>query len=110
MDRGEQPTPGAVRSVHSFPPNSPSILPHRRGLAHGRREGGDRPTDPGVKKGKPPQDGHGTDLVPRPATLEDRVHHSDLQVAQNLVFSNEEVTCATAYAFERSRMKRAIAC
>jgi hypothetical protein len=48
--------------------------------------------------------------VPRLATLEGRVHHSDLHVAQNLVFSDEEVTCATEYAFERSRMKRAIAC
>jgi hypothetical protein len=43
-------------------------------------------------------------------SLEGRVHHSDLQVAQNLVFSDEEVTCATAYVFERSAMRRATAC
>ena len=49
-------------------------------------------------------------LVPRLATLDGRVHHLDPQVAQNLVFSDEEVTCATAYAFERSATKRAIAC
>jgi hypothetical protein len=42
--------------------------------------------------------------------LEGRVHHSDLHVAQNLVFSEEEVMCATAYVFETSAARRAIAC
>ena len=53
---------------------------------------------------------HISNLVPRPETLEGRVHHSDLQVSRKLVFSTEEVTSATEYVFERSPTRRAIAC
>ena len=39
-----------------------------------------------------------------------RVHDSALEVAQNLVVSNHEVTCAMAYVFDRSAMSRKTAC
>jgi hypothetical protein len=55
-------------------------------------------------------DGVASILVPRQPTLEGRVHHFDLRVAQNWLPTNKEVKCAKEYAFERSRATRAIAC
>src|ERR1019366_75659 len=51
-----------------------------------------------------------TELVPRQPTLEGRVHHFDLRVAQNWLPTNKEVKCAKEYAFERSRARRVTAC